>query len=396
MTDLTNDFQDFTRAFEAYKDTNDRRLAEIERRDPDPLTDEKLARIDRTLDDLSIKMQRPHLATNPRGGASSLETRAHKAAFDTYVRKGDAASLSAIEAKALSAGSNPDGGFTIPPEIEARVNTGLRNISPIRSIAGIRQVSSTVFKKPYATNGFATGWVGEIAARPETASPTLVSLDFPTMELYAMPAASPQLLDDSAVDVEQWIADEVNLVFAQQEGTAFVVGDGVAKPKGFLAYAKVDNAAWSHGNVGFIKTGTAGAFPASNASDKLIDLAYAVNAGYRANGTFVMNRATQSAVRKLKDGQGAYLWQPSGQAGAPSTLMGFPLVEAEDMPDIAADSYAIAFGDFKRGYLVVDRIGIRVLRDPYSAKPYVLFYTTKRVGGGIQDFAALKLLKFGV
>ena len=395
MTDLTTDFQDFTRAFEAYKDTNDTRLAEMERRSADPLTEEKLARIDRTLDDLSIKLQRPQLTT-AFAPLAAPESRAHKAAFDAYVRKGDAASLSVLETKALSANSNPDGGYTIPPEIEARVNASLKAISPIRAIAGIRQVSATVYKKPFATNGFATGWVGETAARPETSTPALVSLDFPTMELYAMPAASPQLLDDSAVDIEQWIADEVNLVFAQQEGTAFVNGDGVNKPKGYLAYTKVDNATWSHGNVGFIKTGVAGAFPASNPSDKLIDLAYAVNAGYRANGHFVMNRTTQSAVRKLKDGQGAYLWQPSGQPGVPSTLMGFPVVEAEDMPDIATDSYAIAFGDFKRGYLIVDRIGIRVLRDPYSAKPYVLFYTTKRVGGGIQDFAAIKLMKFGV
>jgi HK97 family phage major capsid protein len=340
-------------------------------------------------------MQRPHLTTASYAAHTSIESRAHKAAFDGYVRKGDAAPLSALETKALSANSNPDGGYTIPPEIEARVNASLKAISPIRSIAGIRQVSSTVYRKPFATNGFATGWVGETATRPETSSPTLVSLDFPTMELYAMPAASPQLLDDSAVDIEQWIADEVNLVFAQQEGAAFVNGDGVNKPKGFLAYTKIDNSTWSHGNVGFIKTGVAGAFPLANPSDKLIDLAYAVNAGYRANGNFVMNRSTQSAVRKLKDGQGAYLWQPSGQPGVPSTVMGFPVVEAEDMPDIATDSYAIAFGDFKRGYLIVDRIGIRVLRDPYSAKPYVLFYTTKRVGGGIQDFAALKLLKFG-
>ena len=201
---------------------------------------------------------------------------------------------------------------------------------------------------------------------------------------------------DSEDRLEQWIADEVNSVFAQQEGNAFVVGNGVNKPKGFLDYPKIANASWSHGNTGFLTTGVAGAFPAANPSDKLIDLVYSVNAGYRANGSFVMSRATQSAVRKLKDGQGAYLLQPSAIPGQPSTLMGFPLNEAEDMPDIATDSYAIAFGDFKRGYLIVDRVGIRVLRDPYSAKPYVLFYTTKRVGGGIQDFAALKLLKFGV
>jgi HK97 family phage major capsid protein len=397
MTDLATDFTELMRAFAAYKDTNDQRLADLERRAGDPLTDDKLARIDRALDDLQVKVQRPQLSTTAAPAApTSRAALAHKTAFDAYVRKGDAAALSSLESKALSSTSNPDGGFTVPPEIEARVNASLRAISPIRAIAGIRQVSGTVYKKPFATNGFATGWVGETAARPETSTPTLAELAFPTMELYAMPAASPVLLDDSAVDIEAWIADEVNSVFAQQEGNAFVVGNGVNRPKGFLDYPKVANASWTHGNTGFIATGVAGAFPASNPSDRLIDLVYAVSAGYRANGSFVMSRATQSAVRKLKDGQGAYLWQPAAQPGQPSSLMGFPLYEAEDMPDIATDTFSIAFGDFKRGYLIVDRVGIRVLRDPYSAKPYVLFYTTKRVGGGIQDFAALKLLKFGV
>lgn len=394
MTDLTTDFNDFTRAFEAFKEANDQRLADIERRSADPLTDEKLARIDRTLSDLSLKMQRPALASVGSAPASPLAT-AHKAAFDGYVRRGETAPLTSLETKALAASSNPDGGYTVPAEIEARVNASLKSISPIRAIAGIRHVSGNIYKKPFATNGFATGWVGETSSRPETATPALAELAFPTMELYAMPAASPVLLDDSAVDIEQWIAEEVNAVFAQQEGQAFVTGNGINKPRGFLDYPKVANASWSHGNIGFITTGVAGAFPASDASDKLIDLAYAVSAGYRANGTFVMSRATQAAVRKLKDAQGHYLWQPAAQPGQPSSLMGYPLYESEDMPDIAADSFAIAFGDFKRGYLIVDRVGIRVLRDPYSAKPYVLFYTTKRVGGGMQDFAAIKLLKFG-
>ncbi len=392
---LTRDFDTFMRAFDAYKDENDRRLGDMERRSVDPLTTDKLARIDRTLDELAVKMQRPHLTSNASALAAP-SIGAHKSAFDAYVRKGDAAALQSIELKALSTTSGPDGGYTVPVEIEARINASLRAISPIRSIAGIRQVSGTVYKKPFATNGFNTGWVGETATRPETSTPTLAELAFPTMELYAMPAASPVLLEDSAVDIEQWIADEVNTVFAQQEGQAFITGNGVNKPKGFLDYPKIANASWSHGNTGFLTTGLAGAFPAANPSDKLIDLVYSVNAGYRAGGSFVMSRATQSAVRKLKDGQGAYLWQPSAQAGQPSTLMGFPVVEAEDMPDITTDSYSIAFGDFKRGYLIVDRVGIRVLRDPYSSKPYVLFYTTKRVGGGIQDFAAIKLLKFGV
>ena len=210
-----------------------------------------------------------------------------------------------------------------------------------------------------------------------------------------MPAATSSLFDDSAVNIDEWLAEEVRLAFAEQEGTAFVTGDGTNKPKGFLAYTKVDNASWTWGDIGFVKTGIDAAFPASDPGDALIDLMYAVKSGYRANAHFVMNRATQSVVRKLKDGDGTYLWQPAATPGDAPILMGFPVAESEDMPDIASNSYSIAFGDFSRGYLIVDRVGIRVLRDPYSAKPYVLFYTTKRVGGGVQDFEAIKLLKFG-
>jgi HK97 family phage major capsid protein len=201
-------------------------------------------------------------------------------------------------------------------------------------------------------------------------------------------------LEDAAVNIEQWIAAEVEQAFAEQEGAAFVAGDGSNKPKGFLSYDTAANAAWEWGKIGYIASGASGAFPSSNPSDVLVDLVYAVKAGYRQNGNFVMNRKTQSAIRKFKDSTGGYLWQPPGQAGGRATLMTFPVVEAEDMPNVEADSYAVAFGDFNRGYLVVDRAGVSVLRDPYSAKPYVLFYTTKRVGGGVQDFDAIKLMKF--
>ena len=173
-----------------------------------------------------------------------------------------------------------------------------------------------------------------------------------------------------------------------------MTGDGANKPKGFLSYNIVDHASWTWGNIGYVATGAAGAFPASNPSDLLVDLVYAVNAGYRQNACFVMNRKTQSTIRKFKDSTGNYLWQPPAVAGGRASLMTFPVYEAEDMPDIGPGSLSIAFGDFSRGYLVVDRAGITVLRDPYTAKPYVLFYTTKRVGGGVQDFDAIKLMKF--
>ncbi|MFZ1105893.1 MAG: phage major capsid protein [Hyphomicrobiaceae bacterium] len=401
---LESAFGDFMRTFEAFKEGNDERLAQLERRSSsDIVTGEKVDRLNRALDetrrvvdDLALKAARPHLGGPGIPGPRSTAALQHKAAFDAYVRTGDTAQLRDLEAKALSIGSDPDGGYLVTEELERAVNRGVRNVSPIRAIAQVRRVSGSVYKKPFAVTGAESGWIAETAARPETDTPTLAELAFPTMELYAMPAATSALLDDAAVDIDEWIADEVRLSFAEQEGTAFVTGNGTAKPRGFLDYTKVANASWTWGNIGYVTTGQAGAFPATDPGDKLIDLVYTVKSGYRANGSFVLNRATQAVVRKMKDGDGNYLWQPAAKAGDASTLMGFPVAESEDMPDIAADSYAIAFGDFRRGYLIVDRAGIRILRDPYSSKPYVLFYTTKRVGGGVQDFDAIKLLRFSV
>jgi HK97 family phage major capsid protein len=387
------------RAFDAFKEANDARIANIERRHADVLLEEKLARIDRAvdaharqLDEIVLKSARPAIGYESRHGGS-LE---HKVAFEAYIRSGDHTSLRAFEHKALSSGSNQDGGFLVTAEIESQIGRRLTSISPIRSIAGIRTISTNVYKKPYMTTGPAVGWVGEADSRVQTASPTLDELAFPAMELYAMPAASANLLEDSAVNIDEWLTQEVEQVFAVQEGAAFVLGDGINKPKGLLSYNSVANASWAWGNIGYVATGAPDGFPTSNPTDVLVDLIYAVKAGYRQNGTFVMNRKTQSAIRKFKDTTGNYLWQPPAIAGGKATLMAFPVVEAEDMPDIAANTLSIAFGDFNRGYLVVDRAGMTVLRDPYTAKPYVLFYTTKRVGGGVQDYDAIKLLKFAV
>jgi len=380
------------------RQANDERVA-AQKRGGDALLEEKVARLSDVVDthqrrfqEITVKSARPPLSAERKEFTpDQLE---HKAAFGEYVRRGESANLRALEVKAMSVGSNPDGGYTVPPEIEKAIGERLTAISPIRKIAGVREISGNVYKKPFMTTGPAVGWVGETDARTQTASPTLDSLSFPAMELYAMPAATTTLLEDSAVNIDEWLAGEVDQVFAVQEGAAFVNGDGTNKPKGFLQYTTVANASWSWGNIGYIASGAAGAFPASNPSDVLVDLIYAVKAGYRQNAVFVMNRKTQAAIRKFKDGQGNYLWQPPAQANGSATLMTFPIVEAEDMPDIAANSLSIAFGDFKRGYLVVDRQGVRVLRDPFTAKPYVLFYTTKRVGGGVQDFDAIKLMKF--
>lgn len=396
-----DDTQDhLLRAFEAFKETNDQRLDEIERRmSADIVTTDKLDRINRALDDykstvdqLALKSARPQRGGGNYASASANE---HKSLFESYMRRGETGNLRSLEQKALSAGSDPDGGYLVPEAIETQVMRALKDTSPIRAIAGNRQVSANIYKKPFTTSGASTGWVAEAGTRTQTDSPVLAELSFPTMELYAMPAATQTLLDDAAINIDEWVAEEVRTAFAEQENTAFVSGDGINKPKGFLSYTKISEANWVWNKIGYLTTGVSGDFPASDPADKLIDFIYALQTAYRSNAHWVMNRSTQAEIRKIKDADGNYIWRPGEQAGQGATLMTFPIAETEDMPDIGADSYSIAFGDFGRGYLVVDRLGISVLRDPYSAKPYVLFYTTKRVGGGVQDFNAIKLLKFG-
>lgn len=396
--DISAALEELMYSFEAFKEANDQRLKELERRSADPLTAEKVERISEALDEqkrlidaVVLKNSRPPLALD--GGASAHPPSEHKQAFEAYVRTGDERRLRSLEEKAMSYGTPADGGYLVPDETENEIGRRLAQISPIRSIASVRKISSAVLKKPFATTGIGTGWVAETASRTQTTTNTLAELSFATAELYAMPAATAALLEDSMVDLDAWIAGEIETVFAEQEGKAFVEGDGSNKPKGFLSYTTVADASWSWGNLGYIATGNASDLASSSPTDTLIDLVYALKAGYRQNATWVMNRKTRAALRKLKDDNGQYIWQPPAAAGSRAMLMGFPVVEAEDMPDIGAGNYPIAFGDFRRGYLVVDRAGVRILRDPYSAKPYVLFYTTKRVGGGIQDFEAIKLLK---
>ncbi|MBT9368599.1 phage major capsid protein [Rhizobium sp. CSW-27] len=396
---VTAAFEDFMQAFEAFKEVNDRRLGEIEQKlSSDVVTRDKMDRINRAMDDqkkmldqLVLKKARPALGA---GGEAGPEAAEHKAAFDAYVRRGEEAGLRELQAKAFSVGTATDGGYLVPAETDSEIGRRISVVSPMRALSTVRTVSASVLKKPFATAGLSTGWVAETASRPQTNTPSLAELSFPTMELYAMPAATQALLDDAAVNIEDWIAGEVDIVFAEQEGDAFVRGDGTNKPKGFLAYTTVADASWSWGNLGYIATGAAGAFATSSPSDVLVNAVYSLRAGHRQNATFMMNRKTQGEIRKFKDADGNYLWRPPATAAQPATLMGYPLAEAEEMPDIAANALSIAIGDFRAGYLVVDRAGVRILRDPYSAKPYVLFYTTKRVGGGVQNFEAIKLIKF--
>ncbi|WP_082074927.1 phage major capsid protein [Martelella endophytica] len=392
---ISEAFEEFMSSFEAFKEANDRRLGEIESKmGEDVLTREKVERINRAmdaqsrlLDEMQLKKARPAL------GRGSLAASEHKMAFENYIRRGDEQGLRALEAKAIST-TESDGGYLVPDETDTEIGRRLSAVSPIRRLATVRQVSGAVLKKPFIASGFTAGWVGEIADRDATATPDISELTFPTMELYAMPAASASLLDDAAIDVESWIASEIDIAFAEQEGAAFINGNTSTTPKGFLSYTTVADSAWEWGKVGYIATGVDGAFKADDPSDTLIDTIYALKAAHRQNAHFVMNRKTQGVIRKFKDDDGNYLWQPPAGIGQEASLMGFPVTEAEDMPDIGVETTPIAFGDFAAGYLVVDRAGVRVLRDPYSAKPYVLFYTTKRVGGGVQNFEAIKLIKF--
>jgi len=381
------------RAFEEFKAANDARLEAIENKRADVLLEEKVDRIDRALAETKSLVEKAALAGRRPVLAADPAVSEHKSAWSAYLRRGDAGPLTQFETKALSVGSDPDGGYLAPPELDRLIESRLKQVSPMRAIATVRTTSANVFKKPISLTAAGTGWVAETGARNQTSTPTLELIEFPTAELYANLAATQTLLDDAFVNLEDWIAGEVEEAFAGQERAAFVSGDGSNKPKGFLAYTMAAEASHDWGEIGYIVTGAAGAFPASNPVDKLIDLVYTPKTQYRQNARFLMNRKTVSAVRKLKDDDGHYVWAPDEAGG--STLLGYPITEIEDMPDIAADAFAIAFGDFARGYLIVDRAGVRVLRDPYSAKPYVLFYVTKRVGGGVQNFDAIKLLKFG-
>jgi len=399
-SEVAEAFDEFMIAFEAFRAANDERLAQVETRvGADVVTTEKMNRINSALDqqkqymdNLILKSRRPGADGSRFSTFASME---HKNAFDSYVRRGNENDLRRFEEKAMSRSSDPDGGYLVPDETATEIGRRLATISPVRSVASVITVSSSMYKKPFAQTGPATGWVSETDLRPQTTSPSIAELQFPTMELYAMPAATSTLLDDSAINIDEWLAQEVEIAFAEQESAAFISGDGVNKPKGILDHTVVAESNWSWGNLGYVPTGADGAFGVSDASDVLVDTIYALKAGYRQNANWMMNRRSQADIRKLKDVDGNYLWQPPAMAGEKAMLLGFPVLEAEDMPNIASDSMSVAFGDFNRGYLIVDRAGVRVLRDPYSAKPYVLFYTTKRVGGGIQDFDAIKLVKFG-
>jgi HK97 family phage major capsid protein len=333
----------------------------------------------------AIAAQRP-----PLDGVKSAEA----ASFvDQYLRRGIE---SGLETKAIGSSSDAIGGYAVPEEIDRAIDDTLVAISPIRSIANVVKVGSAGYRKLIASGGTPSGWVGFEAARPETNTPAFTEVVPAGGELYANPAVSQQMLDDAMFDVEKFLANEIATEFARAEGKAFVSGNGTNQPLGFLASpnsAALDGVR-PMGTLQTIGTGAAGAFPGTNPADKLVDLVQALRSPYRQGAVFVMNSATAAAIRKFKTADGAFLFQPSLAAGQPATLLGYPLIEAEDMPDIAASSLSIAFGNFKAGYVIAERNATTILRDPYTHKPYVHFYATKRVGAQVVNSESIKLLKF--
>ena len=341
--------------------------------------DEVKTRVDR----ISRAAARPNIA-------AACETAPEVKGFvDSYLRRG-----ASEEYKSISGAVPGDGGYAVPREIDAMIARELVEVSPIRAIAQVVQTGSAGYRKLVTTGGTASGWVSETAARPGTDTPDFAEIAPPTGELYANPAASQSMLDDAAFDLEGWLASEIAMEFARAEGAAFVHGSGTDQPMGFLnaPVGTADDANRAFGTLQYVGSGDADGFDA-NPDAKLIDLVHTLKSGHRQGASFVMNSTTLAEVRKLKTADGAFLWQPGLVEGQPDRLLGYPVVEAEDMPDIAGGEYPIAFGNFRHGYLIAERSATQILRDPFTNKPFVHFYATKRVGGQVLDSNAIKLLK---
>ena len=351
---------------------------------------DELALLKKRIEDGTIASQRPALDGVKGNGNSSGATSAF---VERYLRKGIE---SGLEQKAIGSSTDPIGGYAVPREIDDVIDKTLVAISPIRQIANVVRVGTAGYRKLVSTGGTPSGWVGFEAARPITNTGTFTEIVPANGDLYANPAASQQMLDDAMFDVEAWLASEIATEFARAEGMAFVKGTGVSQPLGFLASPNAITAdgVRAMGALQTIGTGVAGAFPAANPQDKLMDLVQTLRQPYRQGAVFVMNSTTAMAIRKFKTTDNAYIWQPGLISGSPATLLGYPVIEAEDMPDVAANSLSIAFGNFKAGYTIAERSSTTILRDPFTNKPYVHFYATKRVGGQVTNSESIKLLKF--
>lgn len=344
--------------------------------------------------DVAKKANRPPgvFYSSDSGDTFTADDAEHKAAFLGYCRTGREIEL---DRKGMSMGADPDGGYLVPKQLDSEISKVLREASPVRQIARVISVESEDFSMVHSVGGTGSAWVGETANRPETATPQLRLITPAFGELYANPMITQRLLDDNAFGLEEWLLEELTEAFAAGEGAAFMTGDGVNKPRGLLTYdiASTADGVRAENIMQYVASGASGAFAASNPHDKLMTLVHAVKPRYRKGSTWLMNTNTLEALRTIKNGSGDYIYRAGLELGQPDTLLGYPLFEDENMPDIAAGSLSIAFGNFQRGYVIADR-KTSLLRDPFSAKPYVGFYTTQRVGACVRDFRAIKFLKF--
>lgn len=399
LKDINDLLQKQGTAFEEFKKANDDRIKSIESKGYAPAdTVEKVDKINTELTKLSNEIgEIIKKSQRKNGGGSNSELSedqiAHKQAFAEYFRKGRDNGLRDLEKKALNTGSDPDGGYLVPTEIETMIERVVTADVAMRRLATVRQIGAPSYKKPVVTTGAAGGWLGETEDAVETATPKLSELEFTPGKLYAYPWATNDMLEDGVIDIEQWLTQEVEEIFTEKEGESFITGTGIKKPRGLLAYDTVANASYSWGKLGFIKSGAAGAF-ATDEGDALINLVHGLKRKYRNGASFLMNDLTMSAVRKIKDAEGNYIWRPGLELGIADTLLGYPVEIDDYMPDLAADSLSIAFGNFRRGYLIVDRRGVAIIRDQVTKPGYTKFNVSKRVGGGVQNFEAIKLMKF--
>lgn len=401
MTEVKTAAETLARAFEEYKSVNDQRLTELERRGGnDPLHDEKLGRLDRSIAKLQDDISSVKTALRrPASGAAVQQRESgdeeYRQSFLRYVTKGLEPEV--LQIKDMSVVNDPAGGYMVPAEMSERIVTRQFDTTPMRQIATVMNITSEAIEMLRDTNEPDANWASELASRADTDQGALGRIRIPAHELYAQPRATQKLLDDAVINVEEWLVNKVADRFARRENAAFVSGDGVAQPRGFASYATLatGDATRSWGVLEHVNTGADGAFPGSNPADLLITLMHKLRAGYMPKAVWLMPRAVAELIRKFKENTtNAYIWQPGLQAGTPATLLGFPIHLAEDMPSLATGSLSLAFGNFFEGYTIVDRVGLRVLRDPYTAAPFVRFRCTKRVGGDVTNFEAIKFLRF--
>jgi HK97 family phage major capsid protein len=395
LSEVTDKVHALGNAWEQFKQVNNSRLREIETKGhADPLYDEHLAKINAALDQHKSRVDRIETAyLRPATGGSDYPAHAsnseYKQAFLMYLRKGMDAGLEALQTKALSIGTPADGGFFVTEELSDRVNRRIYDSSPLRALATTQLISTDSLDVIDDAGESAAAWTTETGAVSETTTPQIGKRSINVFEMYAQPKATQKLLDDASIDVEAWIAEKVADKFARMEATAFINGNGTSQPKGILQYA----AGTAFGQIQQVNSGVSAAVTA----DGLIKLFYSLQEEYTRNATFLMNRAVLQSVRLLKETTtDQYIWQPGLAAGTPDTLLGVPVAHAADMPIAGASSLSVALGDFKQAYLIVDRIGLRTLRDPFTEKPFVKFYTTRRVGGEVVNTDAVKLLKLAV